>query len=42
VEKNIPQHKLIADRPTRWGSMGKMVTRLLEQDEAVQIVLSSD
>jgi len=42
VEKNIPQHSLIADCPTRWGSMGKMVARLLEQDEAVQIVLSSD
>jgi len=42
VEKNIPQHKLIADCPTRWGSMGRMVKRLLEQDKAVQIVLSSD
>jgi len=42
VEKNISQHSLIADCPTRWGSMGKMVARLLEQDEVVQIVLSSD
>ena len=42
VEKNLPQHSLIADCPTRWGSMGKMTARLLEQDEAVQVVLSSD
>ena len=27
---------------TRWGSMEKMVTRLLEQEEAVRMVLSED
>ena len=42
VEKNLPQHSLIADCPTQWGSMGKMIARLLEQDEAVQAVLSND
>ena len=42
VEKNLPQHNLIADCPTRWGSMGRMIARLLEQDETVQAVLSSD
>ena len=42
VEKNLPQHSLIADCPTCWGSMGKMIARLLEQDEAIQVVLSSD
>lgn len=30
------------DCPTRWGSMESMVTRLLEQEEAVRLVLSSD
>ena len=38
----MPQHNLIADCPTCWGSMGKMIARLLEQEEAVQAVLSSD
>ena len=27
---------------TRWGSMEKMVSRLLEQEEAVRVVLSED
>ncbi len=30
------------DCPTRWGAMEAMVARLLEQEEAVRVVLSSD
>lgn len=42
VEKNLPQHSLISDCPTRWGSMESMISRFLEQEEAVRAVLSSD
>ena len=42
VEKDLPQHNLIADWQTRWGFMEAMVSRLLEQDDAVRVVLSSD
>ena len=28
--------------PTRWGSMSKMVSRILEQKEPIRLVLSSD
>ena len=30
---------LITDCPTRWGSMAKMISRLLEQEEAIRAVL---
>ena len=30
---------LITDCPTRWGSMAKMISRLLEQEEAIKAVL---
>ena len=39
IEKKLPQHTLIADCPTRWGSMAKMISRLLEQEEAIRAVL---
>ena len=39
IEKKLPQHMLIADCPTRWGSMAKMISRLLEQEEAIRAVL---
>ena len=34
VDKKLPQHMLIADCPIRWGSMAKMISRLLEQEDA--------
>ena len=42
LEKGLPQHNLVADCVTRWGSMEKMVSRILEQEEALRVVLSSD
>ena len=32
----------MADSPTRWGSMAKMVARILEQENAIRAVLSAD
>ena len=32
----------IQECPTRWGSMNKMIARILEQEEAIRCVLSSD
>ena len=32
----------IQECPTRWGSMNKMIARILEQEEAIRRVLSSD
>ena len=33
---------VLQDCVTRWGSMEKMVSRILEQEEAIRLVLSSD
>ena len=33
---------LIADCPTRWGSMAKIISRLLEEEDAIQAVLGLD
>jgi len=41
IEKKLPQHTLIVNCPTRWGSMAKMITRLLEQEEAIRTVLGA-
>ena len=30
-ELNIPEHQLISESPTRWGSRPKMIERVLEQ-----------
>ena len=38
-QKKLPQHKLKADIDTQWGSSYKMVERLIEQMEAIRIVL---
>ena len=38
----LTEHTLVADSPTRWGSMAKMVTRILEQENAIRTVLSAD
>ena len=42
VDLNLPQHSLIADCVTRWGSSHKMVSRILEQEAAVRSVLGAD
>ena len=38
----LPEHTLVADSPTRWGSMAKMVARIMEQENAIRTVLSAD
>lgn len=42
VTMNVPQHSLSADCVTRWGSTGKMVERIREQQEAINFVLGND
>ena len=42
IEKGLPEHSLVTDCPTRWGSQQKMVARILEQDAAIRQVLSED
>ena len=42
IEKKLLQHMLIADCPTRRGSMAKMIARLLEQEDAIRAVLGLD
>ena len=41
-QKGLPQHKLKLNVVTRWGSSYEMVERMIEQMEAVRIVLASD
>ena len=41
-DHSLPSHTLIADCPTRWGSVHKMVARILEQITAIRLVLSAD
>ena len=41
-DKHLPTHLLIGDCKTRWGSSLKMIDRILEQQDAIRIVLSSD
>ena len=41
-EKNLPNHKLKLDVVTRWGSSLEMVDRIMEQIEAIRIVLGAD
>ena len=41
-QQQLPLHKLKADVSTRWGSTAVMVKRILEQKEAIRIVLSGD
>ncbi|XP_063757877.1 E3 SUMO-protein ligase ZBED1-like [Eleginops maclovinus] len=38
----LPQHTLIHDEPTRWGSTYDMVERFCEQQQAVSAVLAED
>ena len=42
MEHSLPQHSLVADCQTRWGSAHKMVSRILEQETAIRAVLSAD
>ena len=42
TDNGLPSHTLVADCPTRWGSIQKMVSRILEQVQAIRIVLSAD
>ena len=41
-ELSLPNHSLIVDCATRWGSTEVMINRILEQKSAIQHVLSSD
>ena len=36
------QKSLVADCPTRWGSMGKMVSRILQQKEAIRLAFAAN
>ena len=38
----LPQHKLMGDVPTRWGSTYDMVSRIVEQQQALSLVLAED
>ena len=42
IELKLPQHSLITDCVTRWGSSQNMVSRILEQEAAVRSVLGAD
>jgi len=38
----LPQYRLITDVSTRWGSTYVMVSRILEQQQAISPVLAED
>ncbi|CAL9689321.1 unnamed protein product [Knipowitschia caucasica] len=41
-ELSLPEHKLITECCTRWGSRQRMIQRLLEQEKAIAQVLAAD
>ena len=41
-ELDLPQHKIVGDVVTRWGSTYDMITRILEQQQAISSVLAED
>ncbi|XP_041747027.2 E3 SUMO-protein ligase ZBED1-like [Coregonus clupeaformis] len=41
-ELKLPEHNLITECPTRWGSKEMMIARVLEQAKAISQVLSGD
>ena len=42
VNLNLLNHSLISDCKTRWGTTQQMIERLLEQEQAIRVVLSAD
>ena len=42
INLELRQCSLVSDCATRWGSMAKMVSRILQQEEAIRVVLSID
>lgn len=42
ADPGLKQHKLLADVVTRWGSMYKMIARILEQQQAICAILAED
>jgi len=41
-ELDLPEHSLVTDCQTRWGSTQKMIGRVLEQEKAIRKVLCGD
>lgn len=41
-ELNLPEHSLISECQTRWGTRQMMISRILEQQKAITQVLSED
>ena len=41
-ELDLPQHKLMGDVPTRWGSTYSMISRILEQQQAIRAVMAGE
>ena len=41
-EFGLPEHSLVTDCQTRWGSTQKMIGRVLEQEKAIRKVLGGD
>ncbi len=39
---NIAEHAMVTDCSTRWGSTQEMIARVLEQQNALSKVLSTD
>ncbi len=41
-ELGLPQHKLMGDVPTRWGSTYNMISRILEQQQAISAIMAGE
>ncbi|XP_036957921.1 E3 SUMO-protein ligase ZBED1-like [Acanthopagrus latus] len=41
-QMKLPEHKLITESPTRWGSRQRMIKRFVEQEKAIRHVLGAD
>ena len=41
-QKSLPEIKLKGDVVTRWGSKAEMMERIIEQQDAIRVVLSQD
>ena len=42
LEHGLPQHSLVTDCCTRWGSKQKMISRILEQEAAIRHIFGLD